>query len=336
MSEHNAADGRADLSPHTSSVWLPAGTQRTVLIDAAPCPDGSPAVVEICFDSAGDVVARMDGDVLGHFDAEASADLSPSLRLLEARGLVALARGSFTTVDDQPALTIHADPLGAPRSRANSADAPTESLPIADSFAADQEAEAAVLAADASTAPTTGGSTVARTKPQSRNLQAVTILSSALAIGLVGILSYYYGLSENGREMTAFTDSTEETAQSQTVSTSSAPSSPSSESSASTTSSTSSTAPSSASDSEDVSEPAQDPNQAPEPAPNPNLDPNPAPAPAPAPAPNPNPNPNPAPPPNPNPNPAPPPAPAPAPDNGGNGGGADNAPNPQPIFELQW
>ena len=145
MSEHNAADGRADLSPHTSSVWLPAGTQRTVLIDAAPCPDGSPAVVEICFDSAGDVVARMDGDVLGHFDAEASADLSPSLRLLEARGLVALARGSFTTVDDQPALTIHADPLGAPRSRANSADAPTESLPIADSFAADQEAEALSL-----------------------------------------------------------------------------------------------------------------------------------------------------------------------------------------------
>ena len=35
MSEHDAAGSRSDLPPRTSSVWLPAGTQRTVLIDAA-------------------------------------------------------------------------------------------------------------------------------------------------------------------------------------------------------------------------------------------------------------------------------------------------------------
>lgn len=76
MSEHDAAGSRAGQSPHTSSVWLPAGTQRTVLIDASPAPfpsyDGTPAVVEVCFDPAGDVVARMDGEILGAFDAEAS------------------------------------------------------------------------------------------------------------------------------------------------------------------------------------------------------------------------------------------------------------------------
>ena len=61
MSEHNAASGRADLSPHTSSVWLPAGTQRTVLIDGTAPPyfsTGSPTVVEVGFDPAGEVVAR--------------------------------------------------------------------------------------------------------------------------------------------------------------------------------------------------------------------------------------------------------------------------------------
>ena len=110
MSEHDAASDRADLTPHTNNVWLPAGTERTVLLSGATTPvsspDGAPAVVEVGFDPAGDVVARMDGDVLGEFDAETSADLSPSLRLLEARGLVALAHGSFTTVDGQPVLTV--------------------------------------------------------------------------------------------------------------------------------------------------------------------------------------------------------------------------------------
>ncbi|SIS38843.1 hypothetical protein SAMN05444817_101165 [Corynebacterium appendicis CIP 107643] len=84
MSEHDAAGSRAGLSPHASSVWLPVGTQRTVLIDASPTPfpssDGTPAVVEVCFDPAGDVVARMDGEILGAFDAEASAALRKSPR----------------------------------------------------------------------------------------------------------------------------------------------------------------------------------------------------------------------------------------------------------------
>lgn len=303
MSEHDAAGSRSDLPPRTSSVWLPAGTQRTVLIDASPTPfpssDGTPAVVEVCFDPAGDAVARMGGEILGAFDAEASAALSPSLRLLEARGLVAVAHGVFTTVNGQPAVTVHADPLGTPRTRQHPVDVPTDPFPATEPFAADKEAEAAALAADAS-AHTTGGSTVVRSKPQNRNPQVVAILGTALSIGLVGVLGFSYGARENGREMSAFTSSTNGTIASSSVVTSltsatessSPPSSPSSE--APTSSSFSSESP---------SEGAGESVRAPEPAPNPN--------------------------------PAPPPAPVPAPGDG-DGGGVDNAPQPQPIFELRW
>lgn len=339
MSEHDAAGSRADLSPHTSSVWLPAGTQRTVLIDVSPAPfpssDGTPAVVEVCFDPAGDVVARMDGEVLGAFDAEASAALSPSLRLLEARGLVAVAHGAFTTVDGQPALTVHADPLGSPRTRPHPVDVPTDPFPVTEPFAADKEAEAAALAADASSTRA-NGSTVARPKSQSRNLQVVAILGTALIIGAVGVLGFSYGVRENGREMSAFTSSTDGTIASSSVVTSltSATESSSPSSSPSSEEPTTST-----SQDESRSEEPNEPAPAPEPAPN--QDPNPAPAPNPNPAPAPAPAPNPAPAPAPNPNPAPAPnqapapAPAPAPE-GGNGGGGGDAPQPRPIFELQW
>lgn len=339
MSEHDAAGSRADQPPHTSSVWLPAGTQRTVLIDASTAPfpssDGTPAVVEVCFDPAGDVVARMDGEILGAFDAEASAALSPSLRLLEARGLVAVAHGAFTTVDGQPALTVHADPLGSPRTRSHPVDVPTDPFPATEPFAADKEAEAAALAADAS-ATTSGGSTVARSKPQSRNLQTVAILGTALIIGAVGVLGFSYGVRENGREMSAFTSFTDGTIASSSVVTSLTPATESSSPSSSPSSEEPTTSTSQDdSRSEDADEPSPAPAPEPAPAPNPAPNHNPAPAPAPAPAPNPNPAPAPEPAPAPAPNPAPAPAPAPAPD-GGNGGGGGNAPQPRPIFELQW
>lgn len=348
MTKHDAASGRADLSPHTNSVWLPAGTQRTVLIDGAVTPsfftEGGPAVVEVGFDPAGDVVARIDGEVLGEFDGESSAQLSPSLRQLESRGFVALAHGTFTTVEGVPALTVHADPLGAPRNLAaddsgESGHPTTDPFPATEPFAADEEAEAAALAADASAARP-GGSTAVRGLPRNRNLQAVAVLASAAAIGFVGVVGYSYSSGERGRDMTAFVNSySTSTAGGNALMTPEDPSatdvseSPSASPPESGTDQSSdqpavpeaSSSGSNGSNNADGGTPpapaARDAHVAPVPAP--------APAPAPhtperhVPAPN--------------PVPAPAPAPAPA-DNGDgdNGNGSDAVPPPQPILEFRW
>ena len=347
MTKHEADNGRADLSPQTNSVWLPSGTQRTVLIDDTPAlfTDGNPVVVEVGFDPAGDVVAKIDGDVLGAFDAETSAELSPSLRLLETRGLVALAHGAFTTKGGEPAVTVHADPLGAPRARtaADNKHVPTDPFPVTEPFAADKAAEAAARAADES-AGTPAGSTAVREAPRSRNMQAVAVLSSALAIGLVGLIGYYYGVVEHGREITSFINSNDKTSSSEKETSSTPATSTQSTSSTSParstipTSSTSSTGATSSGDSPVQQSPAEPAAPAPAPAPGPGPAARPdagnAPAPTHAPAP------APAPAPEPNPSPAPAPAPAPAPSGNGaahdNDSGGGNAPQPRPIFELQW
>lgn len=342
MTKHEADNGRADLSPHTNSVWLPSGTQRTVLIDDTPAlfTDGNPVVVEVGFDPAGDVVAKIDGDVLGAFDAETSAELSPSLRLLETRGLVALAHGAFTTKGGEPAVTVHADPLGAPRARtaADNTHVPTDPFPVTEPFAADKAAEAAARAADES-AGTPAGSTAVLEAPRSRNMQAVAVLSSALAIGLVGLIGYYYGVVEHGREITAFINSDDKTSSSQKETSSAPATSTQSTSSTSPASSTVTTSTSSSgATSSEVSPVQQSPAEPAAPAPAPAPGPGPAAQPEPGNAPAPTHAPAPAPAPAPEPNPAPAPAPAPSgngvpPDNDSGGG---NAPQPRPIFELQW
>ncbi|WP_087116988.1 hypothetical protein [Corynebacterium urinipleomorphum] len=351
MSEHNAASGRADLSPHTSSVWLPAGTQRIVLIDGTAPPyfsDGGPTVVEVGFDPAGEVVARIDGDTLGEFDGESSAQLSPSLRQLESRGLIALAHGVFATVNGSPAVTVHADPLGASLALSDTeleehTHPTTDPFPATETFAADEEAEAAALAADAEAA-TVGGSTAVRRFPRNRNLQAVAVLASALVIGVVGLIGYYYGAQEHGREMTAFMNSKGESTPNKHF-----PAAPASTSAQMTTNSATGSQP--ASPSAPTASNAENDNAASgsthrhagEPAPAPHAPaanaPAPAPAPGPAPAPAPHapaqPAPEQAPVPEAAPNQAPIPAPAPPP-TGDAGGAFDDVPPLQPILELRW
>lgn len=350
MSEHNAASGRADLSPHTSSVWLPAGTQRTVLIDGTAPPyfsTGSPTVVEVGFDPAGEVVARIDGDTLGDFDGEDSAQLSPSLRQLESRGLIALAHGVFATVNGIPAVTVHADPLGAslalPDTELEEHTHPTtDPFPTTETFAADKEAEAAALAADAEAA-TAGGSTAVPRFPRNRNLQAVAVLASALVIGVVGLIGYYYSAQEHGREMTAFMNSKGESTPSKH-----SPTAPGSTSAHTSTHSATESQPAgfsapTTSDAENDLVPSGPTHRdAGEPAPAPQAPAANAPAPAPAPAPGPAPAPAPhapaqpapaqAPVPEAAPNQTPAPAPAPPPA----GGAFDDVPPLQPILELRW
>lgn len=348
MTKHNAdsGSGRADLSPHAHTVWLPAGAQHTVLIDATATPsfftDGGPAVVEVGFDPAGDVVARIDGEVLGEFEGESSAQLSPSLRQLESRGLIALAHGSFATVDGAPALTVYADPLGVPRSLADSespetAQPSTDPFPATEPFAADRDAEAAALAADASETSHPGGTT-ARGFQRRRNPQAVAILSSALAIGIVGMIGYYYGAGERDH-MTAFINSTSETTASDSSTATSASSSTRTHTSttSATESATASSAPFELSQSQDPghspSEAASGgaPDQAPAPGPAPAAPKQPPANNAPAPA-----APGPAHQPPTHHNTAQAPAPAPAPAPADDDGSAYDVPPPQPIIELQW
>lgn len=355
MTKHDADSGRADLSPRTNSVWLPAGAKHTVLIDAAAYPsffsEGGPAVVEVGFDPAGDVVARVDGETLGEFDGESSAQLSPSLRQLESRGLVALAHGSFTTVDGAPAVTVYADPLGAPPAptgteSAESTHPDTDPIPSTEPFAADREAEAAALAADA-VMTSGGGTTTARRFPRNRNLQAVAILASALAIGFVGVVGYYYGAHEHDGEMTAFMNSADDsTAGTRTTLRSSAPATATGSTETTKASQPVSAPPPPASQTQDTgTSPGSDQHTgggdwAPS-TPQPPAAHVPAPNQAPAPAP-------PAPAaPDPGPHQAPAPGPAPYHPEGGTdtgvdsgvgraGGASDDLPPPQPIFELQW
>lgn len=348
MTKHDAASGRADLSAHTNSVWLPAGTQRTVLIDAAATPslfsESGSVVVEVGFDPAGEVVASIDGDTLGEFDGESSAQLSPSLRQLESRGLVALAHGFFTVVDDAPAVTVHADPLGilpAPDETGPGAQTHpvTDPFLATESFAADEEAEASARAADEAAAGSVG-TTAVRRKPQSRSLQAAAVLASALAIGLVGVVGFYYGAHERGQELTAYMNSKGHSTQSEHPATSAKSATPVSSTSSEpdTTGPVSSPAPSTGVEPSDErassgrGEYNGQGRSGPAPgAAQPSAVNAPPPVPAPAPAP-----PAPAvPAPNPAPAPAPNEAPLPAPPQG-EVGGTDDVPPLQPILELRW
>ena len=312
----NADDGihRSDLSPHAQSVWLPTGTPRVIHLDEAAAEalgvrtDGAPVAVEIGFDAAGEVVALVDGRIVGELDGPAGMELSPSLRLLESRGLIALAHGVFSLIDGSPALTIHADPLGPARSPSSQPSKHNED------FAADAEAEAAAKAADAERTPS---------DPTGRkfefvsflNMQMAAVLCAAIALGVVGFIAYYTSTGEHAREINAYVNDS-----SASKATNSSPSSPASSSSETTSaeespSSETETSPAEPAPANPNPNPVPDQqNYQPLPQTRPHVDPGyvpPAPAPAPAPTPA-------------------PAAPAPAPQEN------PNAPAPVPILEFQW
>ena len=238
------AKDRSDLSPQTQSVWLPAGTPRVITLEpaAAECvgvsSDGARVAVEIAFDAAGDVVARIDGEVLGEFDSAASAELSPSLRMMESRGLIALAHGVYSTADGTPTVTVYADALGggpvtavAPVNAENdlpededgddgagagaavaAGTATAAGASAANTyFAADAEAEAAALAADQEADALRSSSRV-RLLPERMGTNTPAIVALSLALGVVGAISYYAGTGQQGQEMNAFMGSDNTTA----------------------------------------------------------------------------------------------------------------------------
>lgn len=319
----NAGSSRADLSPHTQSVWLPTGTPRVIYLDEAGASatgvqtDGARVAVEIGFDAAGEVVARMDGTIVGELDGAAGIELSPSLRMLESRGLIALAHGVFSLIDDTPVLTIHANPLGpVPEDLPAEVEPVTPTpLPHNEAFVADAVAEEAAQEADAEgTAQRGAGRRIDLSV--FLNIQTAAVLCAAIALGVVGLIAYSTGVDERAREINAYVSDSNTSSTSHTTS-SAASSEPTTSTEESTTPETESPAP----------EPAPvNPNPAPAPQ---NYIPAPAPPRAPVAPPPPAPAPAPA-PPAPAPAPAPTPAPAPAPRQN------PNAPAPVPILELQW
>lgn len=335
----DSGSSRADLSPHTQSVWLPTGTAHTLHLDEAGADavgvwtDGARVAVEVGFDAAGEVVARIDGHVLGELDESAGTQLAPSLRMLESRGLIALAHGVFSLIDDTPAITIHADPLAPVQAQAAAASAEatneTEAVEPAAAtlsdpnvfFAADKEAEAAALAADAAGDNARNNSGMPGL-PSRLNMQLAAVLAAAIALGTVGVLAYYTSTGELAREITAYVD--DSTTRSKPTASSSTPSSDEE-----TESATESTAESTEETAGEEPTPAE-----PAPARNNNA---PAPVPAPAPAPaQPRSNQGNVAPRPPAPRPSAPPAPVeeapaqPAPQQN------PNEPAPIPILELQW
>ena len=67
------------------------------------------------------VVARVDGEVVGHLEASASEMLEPTLTFLARRGLIAVARGYQAQVAGQPTLTVNAGELDVTRRRSRHA-----------------------------------------------------------------------------------------------------------------------------------------------------------------------------------------------------------------------
>ena len=108
------------------------------------------------FDDAGEIVLCVDGDIIGELDPAAGEALTPTLRRLEDRGLIAVARGYTTAVEAGTSLAVIAGPI------------PTDDIPISPlppivrevevahpgtNFFATMDAEAAALAADTEERP---------------------------------------------------------------------------------------------------------------------------------------------------------------------------------------
>ncbi|MCG7290625.1 hypothetical protein MHX64_11230, partial [Corynebacterium sp. ACRPZ] len=164
-----AVDGGAVVLPPAGQVlpvntpprepWalLPAG-ERYVADLTGKLPVEAPAqvLVSMGFDDAGEIVLCVDGDIIGELDPAAGEALTPTLRRLEDRGLIAVARGYTTAVEAGTSLAVIAGPI------------PTDDIPISPlppivrevevahpgtNFFATMDAEAAALAADTEERP---------------------------------------------------------------------------------------------------------------------------------------------------------------------------------------
>lgn len=63
------------------------------------------------FDAAGEVAVCIDGEKVGYLDLDAGARLAPTLRSLERRGVVAVARAFHDPSGAEPTLTVTAGPV---------------------------------------------------------------------------------------------------------------------------------------------------------------------------------------------------------------------------------
>ena len=159
-----AADGGAVVLPPAGQVlpvntpprepWalLPAGERYVAdLTGALPVEAPAQVLVSLGFDDAGEIVLCVDGDVIGELDPAAGEALTPTLRRLEERGLIAVARGYTTAVEGGTSLAVIAGPI--PSDDIAISPLPpivreVEVSPATTSFFATVDAEAAALAAD--------------------------------------------------------------------------------------------------------------------------------------------------------------------------------------------
>ena len=119
-----AADGGAVVLPPAGQVlpvntpprepWalLPAGERYVAdLTGALPVETPAQVLVSLGFDDAGEIVLCVDGDVIGELDPAAGEALTPTLRRLEERGLIAVARDYTTAVEGGTSLAVIAGPI---------------------------------------------------------------------------------------------------------------------------------------------------------------------------------------------------------------------------------
>ncbi|WP_413540770.1 hypothetical protein, partial [Corynebacterium fournieri] len=144
--------------PRAPWALLPGGARYPADL-SEPLSVETPAqvLVSLGFDDAGEVVLCVDGEVVGELDPTAGEALTPTLRRLEERGLIAVARGYTTSADGETALTVNAGPIDADEAPAISPLPPivreVDVAPATTSFFATVDAEAAALVADTQESP---------------------------------------------------------------------------------------------------------------------------------------------------------------------------------------
>ncbi|WP_311357405.1 hypothetical protein [Corynebacterium riegelii] len=290
-------------------------------------------LVTLGFDDAGEVSAYIDGVEVAQLDPAQGAEVAPTLRSMERRGLVPVARGYHSPIGGAPVLSLSIGAVNTGEFPAISPIPPLEDtrkvrpLPMAepaaqtsvipavsaaDHYSADDDAVSAVTDVDAPAVAAAGASSAGTpSRARKRTLHAVGMIAAAGALALtIGGLSALTSSFMQERDSVVANYGHAETSEV----TSEAESSP--ESSTATSSEKPSTSSQEVkpvtSSSQVVEAPAPAPVEAPAPAPAPVQAPAPAPAPAPVQAPV----------------QAPAPAPAPAPEP------VEEAPAPAPAPEV--
>ena len=165
-----ATDGGAVVLPPAGQVlpvntpprepWalLPAGERYVAeLHEELPVESPAQVLVSMGFDDAGDIELCVDGDIVGELDPAAGEALTPTLRRLEDRGLIAVARGYTTAVVGGTSLAVIAGPIEGDDISISPLPPVVREVEVAHpgtNFFATVDAEAAALAADTEESPT--------------------------------------------------------------------------------------------------------------------------------------------------------------------------------------